>query len=214
MHRQFRLSSLFKSPWCRTSASFRGQVTINACKLETRDEKEKRRLIDDHKERVRKLAGEDKCLVIYSDGSIGFLQVRAAAVGFHKGKEVFHKRMGMGGRAEVHDAEMAGLMMGARLAARFTTSQPEITKVIFFVDSSAAAGAIFDPKPGPGQLYAAKFHHKMTKFLNGNTTHSIKVAWCPSHCNIPGNDRADELAKEATQLAWSTPIGTSRVFAL
>jgi len=90
----------------------------------------------------------------------------------------------------------------------------KITKIIFFVDNSAAAGTIFDPKPNPGQLYAAKFHHKMAKFLDDNNTHSIEVAWCPSHCNIPGNDRADELAKEATQLAWSMPIGTSRAFTL
>ena len=54
----------------------------------------------------------------------------------------------------------------------------------------------------------------MTKFLDDDPTRSIEVAWCPSHCNIPGNDRADELAKEATQLAWSAPIGTSRAFAL
>lgn len=38
--------------------------------------------------------------------------------------------------------------------------------------------------------------------LDDDTAHSIEVAWCPSHCNIPGNDRADELAKKGTQLAW------------
>ena len=144
----------------------------------------------------------------------GFLQVGAAEVRFHKGEEVFHKRMGMGGRAEVYDAEMAGLMMGAKLAANFTTRRPEIMKIVFFVDNSAAAGAVFDPKPNPGQLYAARFHRKMTKFLNNDPTHSIEVAWCPSHCNILGNDRPDELAKEATQLAWNALIGTSRAFAL
>ena len=49
---------------------------------------------------MRDLAGENDCLVVYSDGSMvkkgGFPQVRAAAVGFHKGEEVFHKKMGMG----------------------------------------------------------------------------------------------------------------------
>jgi hypothetical protein len=54
----------------------------------------------------------------------------------------------------------------------------------------------------------------MTKFLDDDPTHSIEIAWCPSHCNIKGNDRADELAKEATQLAWNAPIITSRAFAL
>lgn len=84
----------------------------------------------------------------------------------------------------------------------------------FFVDNSAAAGANFDPKPQPGQLYAAKFHRKMARFLDNDPTRTIEIAWCPSHCKIDGNDRADELAKEATQLAWNTPISTSRAFAL
>ena len=123
--------------------------------------------------------------------------------------------MGMGGRAEVYDAEMAGLMMGAKLASRYNKDHPEITHIVFYVDNSAAAGANFNPKPRPGQLYAAKFHHRVTKFLDVDNAHMIEyIAWCPSYCNIKGNDRADELAKEATQRAWSAPIGTSRAFAL
>jgi len=109
---------------------------------------------------------------------------------------------------------MAGLMLGAKLAANFVMNHPEITKLYYFVDNSAAAGAIFDPKPQPGQLYTANFHRRMAKFLNNNTTCTIEINWCPSHCKIQGNDRADELAKEATQMAWNAPIGTSRAFAL
>ena len=41
---------------------------------------------------------------------LGFLQVRTAAVGYHNVVEVFAKKMGMGERAEVYDAEMAGVM--------------------------------------------------------------------------------------------------------
>lgn len=89
------------------------------------------------------------------------------------------------------------------MATKYIANHPGITKIHYFVDNSAAAGAIFDPKPQPGQLYAAKFHRRMTKFLDGGHTHTIEIAWCPSHCNIKGNDRADELAKEATQLAWN-----------
>ena len=69
-------------------------------------------------------------------------------------------------------------------------------------------------QPQPGQIYVAKFHWKMSKFLDNNPTHMIEVAWCPSHCNIKGNDRANKLAKEATQLTWNAPISTSRAFAL
>jgi len=144
----------------------------------------------------------------------GSPQVGAAAVGYHKGVEVFSKKMGMGGRAEVYDTEMAGLMMGANLAARFTTNHLEIKKAFYFVDNSAVAKAIFNLKPQPGQYYMAKFHRRMSKFLDNDITHTIKIAWCPSHCKIKGNDRADKLTKEATQLAWGAPIGTSRAFTL
>lgn len=32
------------------------------------------------------------------------------------------------------------------------------------------------------------------KFLDNDITRAVDIAWCPSHCNIQGNDRADELA--------------------
>ena len=54
----------------------------------------------------------------------------------------------------------------------------------------------------------------MANFLDGDIIRTVEIAWCPSHCNIRGNDRADELAKGATQLSWGAPIGTSRAFAL
>ena len=63
-------------------------------------------------------------------------------------------------------------------------------------------------------LYAAKFHRRMVKFLDDMATRTVEISWCPSHCKIKGNDRADELAKEATQMAWNAPIGTSRAYAL
>jgi hypothetical protein len=135
-------------------------------------------------------------------------------VGYHKGIEVFSGKMGMGGRAEVYDGEMVGLTLGAKMALKFVKNHPEITRIYYFVDNSAAEGAIFDPKPQPGQLYVAKFHRGMVKFLDDNATCTVEINWCPSHCKIQGNDRADKLAKEATQMAWNAPIRTSRAYAL
>lgn len=217
-HAHERINPYLVAPWRRTSSRFNGRVKINVCKPETKDKKEKQKLVDSHKEKYQHLAEKKECLVIYTDGSMvkkkGFPQVGAGAVRFHEGEEVFVGRMGLGGRAEVYDAEMAGLKMGADLATKYIKDHPQITSVHYFVDNAAAAGAIFDPKPQPGQLYAVKFHRKMTKFLDNSPTHTVEIEWCPSHCNIKGNDRADEIAKEATQLAWNAPISTSRAFAL
>ena len=37
-------------------------------------------------------------------------------------------------------------------------------------------------------------------FLNENRQATIEVSWVPGHMGIEGNDRADEIAKEATDL--------------
>ena len=57
---------------------------------------------------------------------------------YHKGEEVKTRKMGMGGRAEVYNAEMAALMVGGKMATRFARSHPEITHMHFFVNNSAA----------------------------------------------------------------------------
>ena len=37
-------------------------------------------------------------------------------------------------------------------------------------------------------------------FLDTNGRATIKISWVPGHMGIEGNDRADALAKEATDL--------------
>lgn len=105
-------------------------MQINACKPETKDDEEKRKMIEEHKEKYRKLSKRRECLIIYTDGSMvekmGFSQVGAAAVGYHAGEEVF-----TGGRAEVYDAEMAGLKMGAGMTTKYVDNHPEIKHIHF-----------------------------------------------------------------------------------
>ena len=45
-------------------------------------------------------------------------------------------------------------------------------------------------------------------FLNENRRASIEVSWVPGHMGIEGNDRADELAKEATEIEPTTETTT------
>ena len=45
-------------------------------------------------------------------------------------------------------------------------------------------------------------------FLNKNQGANIEVSWVPGHMNIEGNNRADELAKEATELELATETTT------
>jgi len=63
---------------------------------------------------------------------------------------------------------------------------------------------ICDPKPRKGQILCHNFYKNVIKWLDQLTTHSITLAWCPGHSNIRGNERADELAKAATEQPGTT----------
>jgi len=58
-------------------------------------------------------------------------------VGYHNGNEVFHLQMGLGGHAEIFDAELAGLMMAAHRATAYTQHHPEITNIYIFTDCTS-----------------------------------------------------------------------------
>jgi ribonuclease HI len=104
----------------------------------------------EHLKLTRSLSNEPNTLSIYTDGSkttrAGFSRCGAAATAYNKDVEVFSAQMGLGGHTEVYDAEMAALVMGATKAAEYIVTHPNITKIAFFTDNSAAATAMADPK--------------------------------------------------------------------
>ena len=217
-----RIDPFLVPPWRKTAAEFGEQVLIQPHSPPPVNEgnptQDRVTHAEAHSRQVETLAKSDSNLVLYTDGSLMkkgvFRRAGAGVVMYHKGVEVKARKMGMGGRAEVYDAEIAALMIGGKIATRFARTRPEITHIHFFVDNSAAVRAIFDPKPSSSQIYAATFHHRLRGFLDNEPTHKLTIAWCPSHSDITGNERADELAKEANELTWSAPIGTTRANAI
>jgi ribonuclease HI len=73
-----------------------------------------------------------------------------------------------------------------------------LTHIAILSDCSAALQAILDFTPKPAQYLAMFFSKKALAFLE-NPDHRISLYWTPSHCGVDGNERADELAKKATQ---------------
>jgi ribonuclease HI len=141
----------------------------------------------------------------------GFQRTGAATVGYFEDEEVFSIQMGLGGHAEEYDGEMAAVMMAATRAVEFTRNHDEIQHIHFFSDSTATVGSIFDPKPQSGQHYSHTFHFKIKAFLDANPTATVTINWCPAHQDIVGpNEKADKLAKEATNLACTLPVGVTR----
>ena len=209
-HDHERINPFASPPWMRTLSLFPNRLIIKPCDKSTdaaTDRENHLKLIDNYKV-------DPNTLYLYTDGSKikkpGFFRIGAATVAYLLGNEIESGKLGLGGHAEVFDAEMAALALAASKAADLIRDFPNLTHIAIFSDSAASVQAITDPKPSSGQYFMLKFHNHIRSLLETHPNLSISVSWCPSHCDIPGNERADTLAKEATALSCQIPFGTTR----
>ena len=121
-----------------------------------------------HLKLIENISNLNNTLYIYTDGSLlkrsGFQWTGAGIVGYHNRSEVFHLQMGLGGHAEIFDAELAGLMMAAHRASAYIQNHPEITNIYIFTDCSSALTAIHRPTPTAGQYSGQKNHLSVGHF--------------------------------------------------
>ena len=74
------------------------------------------------------------------------------------------------------------------------------SRIVLFADNTASVTAITKELPGSSQQISQKFVETAITFLDSNRQAMIEISWVPGHMGIEGNDRADEMAKEATDL--------------
>jgi ribonuclease HI len=191
-------------PWRRSALSFPNRIHISPHPTPDTDNTKA------HNALLNRIKHSPQSVIAYSDGSHthhhGFPRTGAAMVMYHEDRETKTQQMGLGGNAEIYDAEMAGLMMAATATCKRAKRRNNINHIFLFADNSSAINSIFDPKPGPGQIYAIKAHHHLTRFLDSHPDNQVTIMWCPSHQKIRGNERADRLAKQATNRACESPV--------
>ena len=209
-HDHERVDPYATSPWCCSLFLFPNRILINPCDntLETVTAR------DNHLKIIQGYKTDPNVIYIYTDGSKlnrgGFTRAGAGAVAFILGNEIDHAMVGLGGHAEVFDAEMAALAKAASISTSLLHDFPNTNRIAFFSDNAAAVKAIADPKSSSAQFFTLSFHKHIRKSLETHPNLSFSVSWCPSHCDIPGNERADALAKEATTLNCQIPFSTTR----
>ena len=163
---------------------------------------------DEHRTRVAQLSQENDYIITYTDGSMKEKEqgrrTGAGWVVYWKGVERRCGSEGMGRLAEVYDAEMLALLRGLETAIEFQQEIPRAnrrrTKIVLFADNTASVTAITKETPGSSQQISQKFIETAITFLDENRRATIEVSWVPGHMGVEGNDRADEIAKEATDL--------------
>ena len=110
----------------------------------------------------------------------------------------------MGKLAEVYDTEMLALLRRLETVIEFQQELPNTNRrcmrIILFTDNTASVMAITKEDPGSSQQILQKFEETTITFLDANRRATIEISWVPGHMGIEGNDRADALAKEATDL--------------
>ena len=124
---------------------------------------------------------------IYIDGS-GFLgYIGASAVCLQTGK-VQQKFLGTEAELTVYAAELRGLQMALVTAASCQR------QVAVFVDSQAAIKAAQNPGRSSGQFLLRQIYAVACRY---DLICRVGIYWIPAHIGVPGNERADEAAKEA-----------------
>ena len=171
---------------------------------------------DKHCTRITQISQEEDYIITYTDGSMKEkdweLQTGAGWVVYWKGRERKYGCKGMGMGAEVYNAEMLALLRGLEMAIEVQQEMPNArrkrSRIVLFADNTVSVTAIMKGAPRSSQSTSQKFMETATKLLDKNKGTTIKILWVPGHMNIKGNDRADELAKEATDLELNTETTT------
>jgi len=137
---------------------------------------------------------ENHTIIIYTDGSK--LDNGSTGCGwaiYHCGDQHLY-RLGegschLGSQAKVYDAELH--VVQEAVSTLLTTTAPRGT-VIICIDNQAAMATLNFNKHNHEYARRALDSIEDLRTLGWQ----ISITWCPSHCNIRGNERADTLAKQ------------------
>ncbi|KAJ5111881.1 hypothetical protein NUU61_001511 [Penicillium alfredii] len=151
-------------------------------------------------------------IVIYSDTSGRQGHLGAAAVALDDSLETTEKIQIQVGPMEgwsVHAAELIGILYAINIINKIAlqrrrSTDARVRSTTILSDSMSAIQAIQNPGNKSGQ----QIIHAILRAAANTKTHGIAVRlqWMPGHCEAPGNDTADQLAKEAATPGKTHPF--------
>ncbi|XP_069361305.1 uncharacterized protein [Maniola hyperantus] len=133
---------------------------------------------------------------IYTDGSKLEGKVGAALTWWEEGREIKHALYTLDPACTVFQAELYALHRAVLLA-----KQSELPVVNIMSDSRSSLELLENPKTT--HPLARKILDNLREIHQDNR--DVRLFWIRAHIGTPGNERADELAKAASQRINSTP---------
>lgn len=96
----------------------------------------------------------------------------------------------------VYEAELVGILLALNLAFDL----PKYARHIYLCLDNQAAIRACCTRPGrqSGQYILLRIHEGREKLVRTHSRAEVSLTWTPGHLDIPGNEAADEQAKEAT----------------
>ncbi|KAL5611553.1 uncharacterized protein BROUX77_001709 [Berkeleyomyces rouxiae] len=110
---------------------------------------------------------------------------------------------------EVADVEAIGAGEALKTAMRCAAGDTETIWV--FLDNRSVVDKISYPSGhiGTSQCIIDEIRDALSQWSSKGEHHRAEVAWVPGHTEVPGNKRADRLAKEGTKLPTALPTTMS-----
>ena len=150
-------------------------------------------------------------IIVYSDASGRDGQSGAAVVTFNDDMEMVESQqvqVGPMDRWSVHVAELIGIFYAISTVFKMAHRQPrpedrQATATIL-CDSKSALQAIKSVRNKSGQRIVHAIHQAATEVQTAGT--ALRLQWVPGHCDNPGNDAADRMAKLAASPGKSHPF--------
>ncbi|KAK8012044.1 mitochondrial 2-oxoglutarate/malate carrier protein [Apiospora arundinis] len=151
-----------------------------------------------HHEHILKSFGS-KSLVFYTDGSgynggvgVATFQPRQLTSRVERSETAY---LGPLTQSTVYLAELKGIHMSLGITLRLRNRQ--FTRIDIFTDNQAAIASSAWPQRQSGQWLLRQIAAQLATLQQQDIR--VNIHWIPAHTGVPGNERADELAKEAAE---------------
>ena len=130
---------------------------------------------------------------IWTDGSRFDSGEVGAACAWRRGESWTRRRFHLGSNKEVFDAEVFAIYQALRICNEGQHSGHRYT---ISSDSQSAIQRLRTDSLGPGQQWARAAVEVCSRIVSRQN--EVSVLWVPAHAGVEGNERADQISKEAT----------------